>query len=359
MLTLDQFDYHLPAERIAQQPAEPRDHSRLLVVNRTNETFHHHHFFDLPQLLKSTDVLVRNNTKVIPARIFGHKESGGKVEILLAHRLKIFNSGEEWEVLTKPGLKPGQTVFFENSELTIECLAINEMTRIVRLNQTGHQLFESLYQIGHTPLPPYIEWSAGDSQRLRELYQTTYAKIEGSAAAPTAGLHFTPELDEQLKSLGIAIEEVTLHVGLGTFLPVKTANITEHQMHHEWYEVKADTADRLNQARQAGQRIIAVGTTTARTLETVTDTQGITHAGEGETAIFIYPPYKFNGIDALITNFHLPKSTLLMMIAAFASQPNTSIQFTNFNDSLIGQAYQEAIEKGYRFFSFGDAMLIE
>jgi S-adenosylmethionine:tRNA ribosyltransferase-isomerase len=273
--------------------------------------------------------------------------------------VKINSEGEDWEVLTKPGLKAGQTVHFDNCALAATCIESHQLTRLIKLNQTGPQLFASLYAIGQTPLPPYIHWHKEDDLKLRELYQTTYAKVEGSAAAPTAGLHFTPRVDEQLREKGVQIAEVTLHVGLGTFLPVKTTQIADHQMHSEWYEVSEDTAHLINFAKKEKRRVVAVGTTSARTLETVTYKQGLVKAASGETSIYIYPPYKFKTVDALITNFHTPKSTLLMMISAFVSEPNTVNSFSTFSDSLIGMAYQHALDHQYRFYSFGDAMLIE
>lgn len=364
-LTLEQFDYPLPTELIAQTPASPRDHSRLLVIDRTTGQLSHHHFYDLPTLLGPDYVLVRNNTKVIPARLFGHKTTGGAVEILLTKRVKGLphGQGEVWECVTRPGLKPGQKVTFANSDLQAECQALHQYARHIAFNQAGHQLFESLETIGHTPLPPYIEWHDDDETEVRQLYQTTYAKFAGSAAAPTAGLHFTPELDDRLRSTGIHIEEVTLHVGLGTFLRVKEPDVTQHVMHSEVFELKPEVADRLNQARAAGKKIVSVGTTTTRVLESCAQWD---EAGErfeltaksSETAIYIYPPYQFKFVDSLITNFHERKSTLLMLVSAFSTQPNTPQPFTTFGETLVGQAYQAAIEKRYRFHSFGDAMLI-
>lgn len=358
MLTLDQFDYHLPEGLIAQHPAEPRDHSRLLVLNKETQSIEHTYFFDLPQLLDENTVIVRNNTKVIPARLLGNKTTGGHVELLLNQRQRIGEKGEIWEVLTKPGLKVGQRVTFENSYLSATCIEVTGYTRIIEFNQQAETLFQSLYDIGHTPIPPYIEWENEDERQLRELYQTSYAKIEGSAAAPTAGLHFTPQIDKQLKDKGIQIEEVTLHVGLGTFLPVKDADITTHHMHSEYFEVSERTASNLNQAKAAGKKILAIGTTSMRTIESAVNEAGQLIAQARETDIYIYPPYQFRFVDQLITNFHLPKSTLLMLVSAFVSQPNTTHSFSNFLSTPVGKAYLEAIAKKYRFFSFGDAMLI-
>jgi S-adenosylmethionine:tRNA ribosyltransferase-isomerase len=238
MVTIDQFDYQLPKERIAHTPMQPRDHSRLMVIDRQTRQLAHHHFYDLPDLLTPDTVLVRNNTKVIPARIQGQKTSGGQVELLLTKRSNQTEQGEVWECLTKPGLKPGQKVTFAHSTLVATCSAITNYTRQIQFTMFGQELFSELNHIGHTPIPPYIPaWDEADEPHLRQLYQTTYAKHQGSAAAPTAGLHFTPELDQRLLDKGIHIEEVTLHVGLGTFLRVKTPDITQHVMHQEWFEL--------------------------------------------------------------------------------------------------------------------------
>ncbi len=356
-MKLTAFDYHLPEEQIAQRPVSPRDHSKLLVLDRLTGEIQQRHFFDLPKLLRSNDVLVRNNTKVLPARLYGKKESGGFVELLLVKAIQSSQASEVWEVLSKPSLKVGQRIVFEHGNLTAECIAVTGYTRQMRFSQSRIELMSSIEAIGKMPIPPYIHWE-GEEEKVREVYQTTFAKIVGSVAAPTAGLHFTKELDEKLRAKGIAIEEITLHVGLGTFLPVKIDDVTKHEMHSEWYEVSAEVANRLNQYKKDGRRIISVGTTTTRTLETLVDQNGTLQSGIGETDIFIYPPYQFRFIDALITNFHLPKSTLLMLVSAFVSQPNTQHQFTEFQNTLIGKAYQEAIKQKYRFFSFGDAMLI-
>lgn len=362
-LSLDQFDYHLPAELIAQSPISPRDHSRLLCLDIHSGQISHHHFYNLPDLLPNNCVLVRNNTKVIPARIFGRKPTGGAVEILLLKRTQIEHDGETWECLTKPGLKINQTVVFDylteaGEKLSATCVQINEYNRLIKFSLSKEKLFSALESIGHIPIPPYIKWNQDDEQKLRQLYQTTYAKVAGSAAAPTAGLHFTPELDKKLTTKGIQIEEVTLHVGLGTFLPVKTNDITQHHLHSEWFELKPEVATRLNQAKQAGKKIIAVGTTTTRVLETSAASQGLLKPGSGETSIYIYPPYQYQFIDGLITNFHLPKSTLLMLVSALVSSPNTTYQFQDFLSSPVGQAYTQAIAEKYRFYSFGDGMLI-
>ncbi|MEO8581017.1 MAG: tRNA preQ1(34) S-adenosylmethionine ribosyltransferase-isomerase QueA [Patescibacteria group bacterium] len=357
-MKLAQFDYHLPKDQIAQRPVEPRDQSKLLVLYRHSDGLEHKHFYDLPEVLRPSDVLIRNNSKVMTARLFCQKTTGGLVELLLIKAIESAEKEEVWEVLSKPSLKVGQVVTFKNSSLNAQCVALTGYTRQMKFNQSRVELMKSIEQVGKIPIPPYIHWE-GEEEKVRDVYQTTYAKILGSVAAPTAGLHFTPELDEKIKTKGIAIEEVTLHVGLGTFLPVKTEEVTEHHMHKEWYELSQETADRLNQYKKEGRRIVAVGTTTVRTLETLTNESGELKAGVGETQIFIYPPYKFRFVDALITNFHLPKSTLLMLISALVSQPNTQYEFENFETSSAGKAYQAAVQEKYRFFSFGDAMLIQ
>lgn len=359
MLKLSQFEYHLPPERIAAEPVSPRDHSRLLVLDKIFGQIQHARFFNLVDFLQPGDVLVRNNTKVIPARLYGQKESGGQVEILLNKPLTITGAGEIWEALTKPGLKKGQKVDFGGAaKLTAECLDDSGYTRKILLNKTGSQLFSALEKIGHTPLPPYINPDQATSQKLKEKYQTLFAKYPGSAAAPTAGLHFTPAVESALLKKGVEIIELTLHVGLGTFLPVKTENITAHQLHSEWFELPEATAQKLNTAKVAGRRMIAVGTTSTRVLETCSDDSGILSPKIGETDIYIYPEYRYKFVDGLITNFHLPQSTLLMLVAAFVSAPNTPHKFEDFQTSTVGQAYAQAIENEYRFYSFGDAMLI-
>jgi S-adenosylmethionine:tRNA ribosyltransferase-isomerase len=365
MLNLDQFDFILPDERIAHEPASPRDSSRLLLVDRHGDAkslFRDQHFFDLPDLLHEGDVIVRNNTKVMPARIFGRKETGGRCEILLVKSIGLSANGSLWECMTKPGLKISQKVSFEGSNLTAHCAKTSGYTRTLEFSQKGPAFFASLDKIGHTPVPPYIRWQEQDEQHLRDVYQTTYAKTVGSVAAPTAGLHFTPELDQRLQAKRVQIEEVTLHVGLGTFLPLQPEHITSGQLHHEAYVLSPETAARLNAAKKNGQHIIAVGTTTTRVLETCSeiDTQGMAtlRAGTGETSLFIQPGFRFKFVDGMITNFHLPHSSLLMLISAFVSAPNTEKPFVDFASSVVGRAYQAAIERKYRFYSFGDAMLI-
>jgi S-adenosylmethionine:tRNA ribosyltransferase-isomerase len=338
-MLLSDFDYHLPEGLIAQHPAAVRDQSRLLVLGRADGAVSHRRFFDLPEYLVSGDTMVFNDTRVIPARLIGCKTgSGGKVEVFLLHRL----AEDRWEALVRPGrkLRPETKVTFSD-ELACEILAVTDFGgRIVRFLYDG--IFEEILdRLGETPLPPYIHSRLTDKER----YQTVYAKERGSAAAPTAGLHFTAELLEKLKSRGINLAFVTLHVGLGTFRPVSAEDITSHKMHREFYSVPPETAAIVNRTRESGGRIVAVGTTAVRTLETAAAT-GRLEAGSGWTEIFIYPGYSFRMVDALITNFHLPKSTLLMLISAFAGREN------------VLAAYRTAVAENYRFFSFGDAMLI-
>lgn len=342
MRTAD-FDYNLPEELIAQTPVEPRDHSRLMVVHRGDGTREHKHFYDIIDYLNPGDALVINETKVIPARLLGVKEDTGvPVEILLLRR----ENATDWEALVKPGrrLKPGAVCVFGDGLLRCEIMSsVPEIGgRIVRFMYDG--VFEEILdQLGEMPLPPYIHEKLADRTR----YQTVYAKNEGSAAAPTAGLHFTPELLEKVKAKGVTVVPVTLHVGLGTFRPVTVEDVDTHVMHSEYYQVTAEAADTLNRIRANGGRIICVGTTSVRTLETVATEDGVIHAGAGDTAIFIYPGKKIKAVDALITNFHLPQSTLLMLVSTFMGR-----------DTAL-DVYREAVEEKYRFFSFGDAMFIE
>lgn len=354
---IDQFDYTLPKERIAQVPAKPRDSSRLLDLDRNSGEMKDLHFSDLPSLLDENTVIVRNNTKVIPARLFGKKITGGQCELLLIKLISHDSESCVWECLSKPGLKENQQVLFPNSSLIAICTQLANYTRILKFNLNLQDFYLELYRLGSTPIPPYISWEEGDEERLRTLYQTTYAKISGSAAAPTAGLHFTPELDQKLQKQGVEIIEVTLHVGLGTFLPLQPEQIASGKLHEEIYQVTPEVAEKLNSAKAQKKKIIAVGTTTTRLLETV-GTEGVIKPGSGKTDIFIQPGFTFNFVDAMITNFHLPKSSLLMLISAFTSEPNTQHGFTTFAESNVGRAYLHAVESNYRFFSFGDAMFI-
>ena len=335
------FDYTLPEELIAQHPAEPRDHSRLLVYNRQNKRISHKHFFDIVDHLHKGDVLVVNNTKVLPARIYGHKEhTGGKIEFLLLKRLDLTH----WEVILKPGriAKPG----------AVFCFGENLKARVDSVGQDGSRIVEFIYdgvfedilsKVGEMPLPPYITAKLQDKTR----YNTVYSKIDGSAAAPTAGLHFTTDLMEKCKAKGVEVVDVLLHVGLGTFRPVKVDDVENHHMHSEFFSVSQKSADIINKAKQEGRRVICVGTTSVRTLESAVDERGIVQATSGNTEIFLYPPYKMKVVDALITNFHLPQSTLLMLVSCLCTREE------------ILSVYDVAVSEKYRFFSFGDAMFIE
>ncbi len=332
------FFYDLPEELIAQTPAEPRDSSRLLVYHRDKKLIEHRIFRDIGDYLKAGDVLVVNRTKVLPARIFAKTEHGGAVEVLLLKRLSL----DEWEVLVRPGKKcrPGSRLT-AGDELSLEVLSVTETgERRVKFFYRG--AFEDvLSRAGTMPLPPYIHEKLKDPNR----YQTVYCKENGSAAAPTAGLHFTEELLDRLRQKGVEIVEILLHVGLGTFRPVKAENIEEHVMHSEFYEVSEEAAEAVNRAKREGRRVIAVGTTSVRTLETVAAPDGTVRAGKGETQIFLYPPYKMKCVDALLTNFHLPGSTLLMLVSCLCSREE------------VLEIYQTAVREKYRFFSFGDACL--
>lgn len=334
------FDYYLPEELIAQTPVTPRDSSRLLVYDRKSDEVKHKHFFDIVDYLKEGDVLVRNNTKVLPARMFAFTKNGGKVEVLL---LKRFNLAE-WEVLVKPGkkAKPG-TKLVISEELSLEVLANIEESGSRRVKFSYDGVFEEIIsRLGEMPLPPYITEKLKDKDR----YQTVYAKHDGSAAAPTAGLHFTPELIEKIKAKGVEIVDVLLHVGLGTFRPVKSEDVLSHHMHSEYYEISKESAERINKAKREGRRVIAVGTTSVRTLESAADERGFVKEVKDNTEIFIYPPYKFKCVDALITNFHLPKSTLIMLVSSLSTREK------------VLELYNLAVQERYRFFSFGDSMFI-
>ena len=335
------FDFYLPEELIAQDPLENRADSGLLLLDKKSGSIKHDRFFQVGGYLKPGDCLVLNNTKVIPARLIGEREgTGGKVEVLLLKR----KENNIWETLVKPGKKarPGMKLIFGGGLLKGEIIEIvSDGNRYIQFVYEG--IFEEILdKLGKMPLPPYITHELKDKNR----YQTVYAKYEGSAAAPTAGLHFTNTLLEELQAQGVHIVYVTLHVGLGTFRPVKAEDITDYHMHTEFYQITQESADRINEIKQNGGRIICVGTTSCRTIESASDENGNVHAGEGDTNIFIYPGYQFKVLDGLITNFHLPKSTLLMLVSALAGREH------------ILAAYEEAIGEKYRFFSFGDAMLI-
>ena len=341
-MKLEEFDYNLPEELIAQVPIQKRDESRLMVVDREKRTIEDKVFRDIIDYLEPGDCLVRNNTKVIPARLYGKKDTGANVEFVLLKQL----DGDIWESIVRPGnkLKPGSKVIFGDGLLKAEILdVLEDGTRKVKFEYDG--IFnEILDQIGLMPLPPYIHESLKENDR----YQTVYAKYEGSAAAPTAGLHFTPELLKKIEEKGIKIANVTLHVGIGTFRPVKEENIEEHKMHTEHFYIKQEDVDKINETKKKGKKVIAVGTTSCRVLETVADENtGLVKQIESDTGIYIYPGYKFKCVDGLITNFHLPKSTLLMLVSALADR------------EFILEAYNKAVEEKYRFFSFGDAMFIK
>lgn len=350
-MKLDLFDYQISNDRIAHAPIEPRDEARLMVVDRKKRSISRGKVRDLLEILGKNDVLVFNRTKVIPARLFGEKTTGGKVEILLVKQI----DDDTWEAISRSTLKEGQRVNF--GALIVDVIEKREELVKLKFNYSGEYLRSRIHDLGKTPLPPYIK-SDKTERELRRTYQTVYAKDEGSVAAPTAGFHFSHELLSDLSDRGVDFAYVTLHIGLGTFRPVKTEEISDHKMHSEWFSLDKETAEKLNQAKRMGKRIIAVGTTSTRVLENCVDESDLLVPKEEETDIFIYPPYKFRFVDCLLTNFHLPKSTLLMLVSAFTSFPNTKDKFKSFSESLIGKAYQQAIENKYRFFSFGDAMLI-
>ncbi|KGJ29642.1 tRNA preQ1(34) S-adenosylmethionine ribosyltransferase-isomerase QueA [Staphylococcus haemolyticus] len=340
-MNVEEFDYDLPESLIAQTPLKDRDQSRLLVLGRNSGNIEHKHFKDVIDYLETGDTLVLNDTRVMPARLFGLKEeTGAKVEMLMLTRIE----NNDWEVLLKPAkrIKVGNKLSFGEGKIIAECIEeLDQGGRIMRLHYEGI-LEERLNELGEMPLPPYIKERLDDPDR----YQTVYAKESGSAAAPTAGLHFTDELLDEIRAKGINIAFITLHVGLGTFRPVSVEDINDHEMHSEYYQMTQETADLLNQTKNEGHRIISVGTTSTRTLETIRRDYNEFVAVSGWTDIFIYPGFTYKAIDGLITNFHLPKSTLVMLVSAFSSREN------------ILNAYKEAVKLEYRFFSFGDAMLI-
>ena len=340
-MKVSDFNYELPEHLIAQHPYDKRDEARLMVLDKQTQKIEHKVFKDIIDYLNPGDCLVINNTKVIPARLYGKKDTGANVEFLLLKRIE----GDFWEAMVRPGskLKAGAKVIFGDGLLKSEVLEVLENgNRKVKFEYNG--IFnEILDQIGLMPLPPYITEATREDNKK---YQTVYAKYDGSAAAPTAGLHFTEELLEKIKEKGIEIANVTLHVGIGTFRPVKVENVEEHQMHSEHYYIKQEDADKINRAKKAGKRVIAVGTTSCRVLESVADSNGMMRETEGDTSIFIYPGYKFKCIDNLITNFHLPESTLIMLVSTLAGK------------DFIMNAYDEAVKEEYKFFSFGDAMFI-
>lgn len=339
MLKTKDFYYDLPEELIAQHPCDKRENSRMMVLNKVTGEVEHDHFYNIKKYIKPTDTLVLNDTRVIPARIFGHRaEKEEKIEILLLN-----HKDDTWETLVKPGKKAkiGTEIIFSD-ELKGEVVDISEDgSRFIKFKYKG--VFEEILdRLGEMPLPPYIKEKLEDSER----YQTVYSKHKGSAAAPTAGLHFTKEILKELEDMGVNIVYLTLHVGLGTFRPVKESNILDHKMHSEYFEISEEACEKINDGKKSGDRIISVGTTSTRVLETVVDEEGFVHPTKGWTDIYIYPGFKFKCVDALITNFHLPESTLLMLVSALSSR------------EIILKAYEEAVTEKYRFFSFGDCMFI-
>ena len=383
MITVDDFDYQLPEALIAQKPASPRDHCRLLVFNRAQMSWTHHYFYELPDLISrwpTRPVFVRNNSAVIPARLYAHKDpSGGRVEVFLVNQLSSSPQQQRWQCLTKPGLKIDQKLQFTVTNITAKCARIiDDYSRelVFSISPANFQIFLNTY--GHTPIPPYINSPLTEKQ-LRRDYQTIYAQHQGSVAAPTAGLHFTPTLTQKLANIGCDFLDVTLHVGLGTFLGVKTKNLQDHHMHTEHFFLDQKSYQQLLTAVHNHRPLLAVGTTATRVLESIysrifcanNSTTTYLHnfrnfygnnpqslAISGDTNIFLYPPFQFQLTNHLLTNFHLPKSTLLMLVSAFASSPNSSYTFDTWASSPLGHAYQDAIAHGYQFFSFGDAMLI-
>ncbi len=349
-IKLSDFDYELPEELIAQMPADKRQNSKMLVLDKANQTIEHKHFFDIVDYIDENSILVLNNTKVIPARLYGTKDTGAKIEVFLLEGVN--NNKTLWSALIKPSkrVKP-DTIIKISDELSVRAIERLEEAGewLVELMYEG-DLFEILHKVGNIPLPPYIERKL-QSEALKQFdfnrYQTVYAKDEGSVAAPTAGLHFTQEILDKLKAKGVEIAYVTLNVGLGTFRPVKCENVLDHKMHSETFEITQEAADKINKAKSAGKKLVAVGTTTVRTLETAYQKYCCIKACHDHSELFIYPPYEFKVIDKLITNFHLPKSTLLMLVSALAGK------------DFIFKAYNEAIENKYRFFSYGDCMLIK
>lgn len=352
-MLISEYDYNLPEELIAQMPADKRDNSRMMVLNRKDRTISHKHFYDIVDLIEPNTLLVMNNTKVLPARLIGHKDTGAKIEVfLLKQNSKMQDEHENWEVLIKPSkrVKP-DTIIKISDELSVRAIKRLEENGewLVELIFNGDNVLDVLHRNGNIPLPPYIERKIPNEDLKKldfERYQTVYAKDEGSVAAPTAGLHFTKEILKKLENKGVELAYVTLNVGLGTFRPVQCENVENHKMHSETFEISEKAAEQINRAKAEGKKIVAVGTTTVRTLETAYKKFGCIKACHDHSELFIYPPYEFKVIDNLITNFHLPKSTLLMLVSALAGK------------DFIFDAYKEAIENKYRFFSYGDCMYI-
>ncbi len=348
------FDFALPQEQIAQIPVEPRDHSRLMVVDRTDGSIGHHRFYEIGQWLRPGDLLVVNNTRVIPARLIGYKPTGAQIEVFLLEPDPKFPADantQQWKTLVRPGrkIRPGERVSFGEGLFEALCVERTEeggrIMRFLRTSSSGLSIQQSMRQSGQIPFPPYVEKPLDDPER----YQTVFSTQEGAVAAPTAGLHFTPPLIEQLKSQGIHWAEITLHVGIGTFRPIQTERVEDHEIHSEWFHVSPFTLEQISHARKNGGKIVAVGTTSVRVLETIARNAPNQEDGgfAGKTEIYIYPPYPFQLVDRIITNFHLPRSSLLLLVSAFSGR------------ELILRAYQKAVETGYRFFSFGDACLLK
>lgn len=351
IVKLEDFNYLLPKELIADRPIDRREDAKLMVVDKMDGTYQQLRVESFLDLLNEEDVLVLNDTKVFPARLFGSKDGGGKVEILLVRPSNSHN----WWCMHRGSLRVGNNLVF--SELSAVVVSKKDGLAEIKFDIKEDAFDEWIEKNGHTPLPPYIKMTM-DELEVRGKYQTIFARYKGSVAAPTAGFHFSREMLNELKSKGVGLEFVTLHVGPGTFLGVKTDKIEDHQMHSEWYELKEDVTRRLNEYKKKGKRIIAVGTTATRVLESCVDDNGLLKGGTRDTDIFIYPPYKFKFVDSLITNFHIPKSTLIMLVSAFVSRPNGKEKFEKFETSLLGKVYSTAIKQKFRFFSFGDAMFI-
>ena len=352
-MNISDFDYELPKNLIAQMPADKRENSKMMILDKTNQKIEHKHFFDIVDLIDENSILVLNNTKVLPARLFGTKETGAKIEVFLLEKQTVEDGNDKfWSALIKPSkrVKPDSIITISEELKARPVKRLEDYGEwLVELIYEG-DLFEILHKVGNIPLPPYIERKT-QTEELRQFdcqrYQTVYAKDESSVAAPTAGLHFTEEILEKLKAKGVEIVYITLNVGIGTFRPVKCENVLDHKMHSETFEITQEAADRINKAKAAGKRLVAVGTTTVRTLETAYQKYGCIQACNNHSELFIYPPYEFKVVDSLLTNLHLPKSTLLMLVSALAGK------------DFIFEAYRQAVEKEYRFFSYGDCMFIK
>lgn len=362
-MLIEEFNYELPEELIAQNPLNPRPSARLMVLNRNTGSVEHHHFSDLPNILKAGDILVLNNTKVIPARLIGKKAlTGGRVEVLLLQPQdsNFTSTGlwqDRWLTIGSPRLKKGEEVAF-STDLKAKAIEETETGSVLAFNLTGEALRSAVYAVGEMPIPPYIKKTSLDQDSLQKEYQTVYAEHEGSVAAPTAGLHFDETLLKELQNKGVQVMYITLNVGFGTFKPIKVNEVGDHKMDAEYYEIKPEVANLLNMAKKEGKNIIAVGTTATRTLESASNDKGILDKLNGWTSIFIYPGYHYKFITELITNFHLPNSTPLMLTSAFAAQPYLDKEGWQKGRDMVINAYKEAIKNKYRFYSFGDGMLL-